>query len=147
MRFNFYGFLFCVFVFNGAASQNITLEDVIAVAIEKNYDVRVLQTTSAIAANDNRYAYGAFIPQINANGSYTKNNNDSRTVTFTDLETIRTGAKSTTTNGSVQLLWTLFDGTKNVCYQETHYRTGRPGGSERAQPDDEYHRQHHNHLL
>ncbi len=95
-----------------ATSQNIPIEEVVRIGLQKNYDVRVLQTTAAIANNDNRYAFGAFIPQINATGSYIKNNNDSRNVTFADVETIRTGARSTLTNGSVQMIWTLFDGTR-----------------------------------
>ncbi len=98
--------------FFSAAAQNITLDEVVSAALEKNYDVRVLQQTSAVAANDLRFAFGAFIPQINATGSYVKNNNNSQNITFADVETIRNGAKSTLTNGSVQMVWTLFDGTR-----------------------------------
>jgi len=99
------------YLINGSA-QNISVEEVVRVAIQKNYDVQIFQANSDLANNDNRYAFGAFIPQINANGAYIKNNNNSQNITFSDVETIRTGAKSTQTNGSVQLLWTLFDGTK-----------------------------------
>lgn len=101
-----------VFSFLSASAQNITLDEVVSAALEKNYDVRVLQQTSAVAANDLRFSFGAFIPQINATGSYVKNNNNSQNITFSDVETIRNGAKSTLTNGSVQMVWTLFDGTK-----------------------------------
>lgn len=101
-----------VLSFLSASAQNITLDEVVSAALEKNYDVRVLQQTSAVAANDLRFSFGAFIPQINATGSYVKNNNNSQNITFSDVETIRNGAKSTLTNGSVQMVWTLFDGTK-----------------------------------
>lgn len=112
MKRSVVGFLLGFFFLIQAQAQNITLEEVIKLALQKNYDVQVIQATGAIAANDNRYAFGAFIPLVNATGSYIKNNNDSRNITFADVETIRTGAKASITNGSVQAIWTLFDGTK-----------------------------------
>jgi outer membrane protein len=95
-----------------AGAQSVTVDQVLQLAIQQNYDVRVLQNTSALATNDYRYAFGAFIPVVNANGTYIKNVIDSRNVTFSDVETIREGVRATNTNGSVQLIWTLFDGTK-----------------------------------
>lgn len=106
--------LFFLFIFTGFSSlgQTISVEEVVQLALQKNYDVRILQNTAASAFNDNRFAFGAFLPQLNAVGAYTRNNNDSRNLTFADVETLREGAQSTTVNGSVQLVWTLFDGTK-----------------------------------
>ena len=112
MKHSVVGFLLGFFSLIQSHAQNVTLEEVVQIALQKNYDVQVIKATGAIAANDNRYAFGAFIPFINANGSYVKNNNDSRNITFADVETIRTGAKASITNGSVQAIWTLFDGTK-----------------------------------
>ena len=112
MKLRFYGLFLGVFSLFDSFAQNVTLEQVMQLALQKNYDVRVLQKTSDIAGNDNRYAFGAFLPLINANGTYIKNNIDSRNVTFADVETIREGAKSTQQNGSVNLVWTLFDGTR-----------------------------------
>ncbi len=105
---------FVIFFFSllSAGAQGITLDQVLQVAMQKNYDVRIIQNTAGLAENDNRYGFGVFIPQVNATGSYLKNTNDSRNVTFSDVETIREGVRSTNTNGSVQLVWALFDGTK-----------------------------------
>ncbi|HRI78001.1 MAG TPA: TolC family protein [Cyclobacteriaceae bacterium] len=108
----FLGAISFVVSYSQEAKKEVQLEEVVQIALQKNYDVLVLQKTSAIASNDNRYAFGAFLPLINANGSYIKNTNDSRNVTFADVETIRDGAKSTQGNASVQLVWTLFDGTR-----------------------------------
>ena len=112
MKRRLFGFFLGAFSLLNATAQNIPIEEVVRMALQKNYDVRVLQTTAAIANNDNRYAFGVFIPIINATGGYVKNTNDSKNITFADVETIRTGARSTLTNGSVQMIWTLFDGTK-----------------------------------
>ncbi|CAN5162084.1 TolC family protein [soil metagenome] len=93
-------------------AQEVTLEQAVEIGIQKNYDVRIFQKTRDIAANDNNFAFGAFLPFINATGNYSKINVDSRTVTFAGTEVTRQGALTTNTNGSVQLLWTLFDGTR-----------------------------------
>ena len=82
MKLSVYGLFLGVFSLVYSNAQTVQLDEVIQLALQKNYDVRVLQKTSALASNDNRFAYGAFFPLINANGSYLKNNNDSRIVTL-----------------------------------------------------------------
>lgn len=103
--------LFCLTAIS-AWSQSVTVEEVVQIALQKNFDIRLFQNAAALAGNDNRYAIGLFLPNINGAGAYVKNNNDSRNVTFGDVETIRTGAQSTQTNASLQLVWTIFDGTQ-----------------------------------
>ncbi len=112
MKCRFFGLFLGIFFFLNLSAQEIKLDEVVQIALQKNYDVRVIQKTSAIASNDNKFAFGAFIPLLNANGSYIKNTNDSHNITFADVETIREGARSTQTIGSLQLVWTLFDGTR-----------------------------------
>ncbi len=112
MKRRFFGFLPGLFFLINAAAQNVPLEEVVQIALQKNYDVQVIRATSDLAANDFRYSFGLFIPQISITGNYVKNTNDSKNITFSDVETIRTGAKSTLSNGSLQLVWTLFDGTR-----------------------------------
>ncbi len=103
--------LVCLFAM-AAWGQSVTVEQVVQIALQKNYDIRLFQNSAALASNDNRYAFGVFLPNINGTGAYVKNNNDSRNITFGDVETIRTGAQSTQTNASLQLVWTIFDGTQ-----------------------------------
>lgn len=112
MKHSVLGSLFLFLSVFTASAQSVTIEEVLQLAMQKNYDVRLFQNTSGLANNDNRYSFGVFMPQINGTGSYIKNNNDSRNVTFSDVETLRSGVKSTNTNGAVQMVWTLFDGTK-----------------------------------
>jgi outer membrane protein len=112
MKLRFYGFLFPLFFAIISSAQEVSLEEAVQMGLQKNFDIRILQRTGALAANDNRFAFGAFLPTINGNGAYVKSNNDSKAVTFADVETDKSGAKSTNTQGQIQLLWTLFDGTK-----------------------------------
>ena len=112
MKHSVVGIILGIFSLIQSHAQKVTIEEVIQIALQKNYDVQVIQATGAIAANDNRYSFGAFLPLINATGSYIKTNTNSHNITFSDVETIREGAKSSITNGAVQAIWTLFDGTK-----------------------------------
>ena len=94
------------------AQPSVEVEEVVAAAIKMNYDVQLFKNTSSLVGNDRRYAFGLFLPTLNATGQYITNNNNTRNITFSDIETVREGVKSTNTQGSAQLVWTLFDGTK-----------------------------------
>ncbi len=107
----------CFFFFSivrVVAQEEVTLDRAIQAGMQHNYDVLVFRKNSDLANNDNRYAFGAFLPQINANGSYLKNNIDSKNSTFAEppVVTERTGVKSTNTNAQLQVVWPIFDGTR-----------------------------------
>ena len=106
-------FLVLLFVASlSAGAQPVTVDQVVQLALQKNYDVRLFQNSAALASNEDRWAFGVFLPSLNGQGAYIRNNVDSRNVTFGDVETLRTGAQSTNVNASIQLVWTLFDGTQ-----------------------------------
>ncbi len=97
----------------GYSQQNVSVGEAVAAALQKNYDVQLQFNTTKTAYSDKKFtAVGVFLPNINATGAIVKNTTDSRSITASDVETVRTGVKSTNTQGSVQLVWTLFDGTK-----------------------------------
>lgn len=104
-----------------SCAQSVSVEQVVELALQKNYDVRLLQNSAALAANDSRFSFGVFLPTINGQGSYVKNTNDSRNVTFSNVETLRSGVQSTNANASAQLVWTLFDGTKMFATRKRLY--------------------------
>jgi outer membrane protein len=94
------------------AQEQISLEQVIALALEKNYDVRLAKNTSEAYATDQSYAWAAFAPQVNGTAAIARNNNNQE-LRFEDATRNNSGkAVSNNTNASVQLNWTLFDGTK-----------------------------------
>jgi len=108
-------------IFSGAqllAQEEIALDQVIALALEKNYDVQLARNTSLAASTDYNYSIGALLPQLNANGSTVWNNNHQE-FEFEDETRNRSGdAKSNNMTGSLQLVWTLFDGTKMFATRE-----------------------------
>ncbi len=113
---------FSFFIFHSSfAQQIVTVEEVVQMAIQKNYDIRVAQTTAATQFTDKRFIYGAFIPTLNAGGTFAKNYNSIINQAFPVNYTTQLpqdGAAhnfnglSYTTNSSIQAAWTVFDGTK-----------------------------------
>jgi len=95
-----------------AQSELISLEQVVALALEKNYDVRVFQNSAASAAVDKKLSVGAFIPVINSSGSRTWNTNNQKQTLANNTEVERNGIESNNLSGSVQLSWLLFDGAR-----------------------------------
>jgi outer membrane protein len=100
------------------AQEDVSLDQVIGLALEKNYDVRVARNVSESAATDNRFASGAFLPQLNATGGLVWNRNDQE-LRFQDISRNNSGkAESQNTTASLQLVWTLFDGTRMFATKE-----------------------------
>jgi outer membrane protein TolC len=96
----------------------VSLEEVVALALEKNYDVRVASNFANSAETDYKYSIGALLPVINANGSRTWNTNDQKQELANNTEVERNGIKSNNLSGSVQLTWLLFDGTRMFATRE-----------------------------
>lgn len=103
------------------AQREVTLEEVIAVAIEKNYDVRIARKASESSKLDDDYAFNAFLPRVNGTGSISWTNNDQE-IRLQSQEggTIeRTGpTASNNLAGSIQLDWALFDGLRMFATRE-----------------------------
>ena len=114
MRLRFLAVAFLVLVFNYAAfaQEQITLEQAITLALEKNYDVKTAENAAASTQLNKDYVWGAFIPQIDATASTLRTLNDQE-LRFADESRNNTGeSESVNTNANVQLTWTLFDGTR-----------------------------------
>lgn len=101
-----------------AQEESISLEQVIALALEKNYDIRVSDNLATSAATDNKFSIGAYLPTLNANGSRVWNSNDQKQLLANNTEVQRNGIKSNNIAGSLQLNWLLFDGTRMFATRE-----------------------------
>ncbi len=103
---------FFIIVFSSHAQEKILLENVISAALEKNYDVLLSKNNSTLVSNDNQYAFGAFLPQINGTGTLS-GNNPNQTLQFKDATRNQSGAtKQNGASAVVTMNWVLFDGTK-----------------------------------
>ena len=114
MKYRIVALLLTVFSGFGVtcAQEQVTLEQVIALALEKNFDVQVARENARSVATTEKYVEGAFLPQIVATGATVWNDND-QTLRFQDETRNNSGeARSNNLTGSVGLTWTLFYGTR-----------------------------------
>jgi outer membrane protein len=113
------------------AQDQVTLEQVVTLVLEKNYDVKISAALSEAAATDKNYSWGAFLPQISATGSTSKTNNTQelrvRDRTTNEIVPISGPTTANNTSASAQLVWTLFDGTRMFATRERLDAISRQG--------------------
>lgn len=111
-------FIFILFAQVGHAQEQVSLEQVIALALEKNYDIRLAKNTSTTAAVDDNYSIGVLMPQVNVVGATVWNRNHQEFEFQDETRNVSGDAESQNINGSLQVVWTLFDGTKMFATRE-----------------------------
>jgi outer membrane protein TolC len=94
------------------AQRPLSLEEAVATSLQNNYDIQLSRNDSALAALDYSYANYAFYPRLNASGGINFNNNNQKQTLADGTKRDRNDIKSNTTNASLNLNWTLFDGMR-----------------------------------
>jgi outer membrane protein TolC len=110
--------LFHILISATAQDRVVTLEEVIALALEKNFDVRVAKNFGESAALDDRLSVGAYFPTINGNASRTWNVNNQKQELANGDEVERMGIETNNLTAQVQLNWLLFDGARMFATRE-----------------------------
>ncbi|HEY0740681.1 MAG TPA: TolC family protein [Chryseosolibacter sp.] len=101
-----------------AQQEEITLERAIMLALEKNYDIKVAENTTTVTETDKDYAWGAYLPQINANAATLRTLNE-QDLRFADASRNNAGnTELVNKSANIQLVWTLFDGTRMFAIRE-----------------------------
>jgi outer membrane protein len=121
-----------LFVFQFAqAQEEITLEQVIGLALQHNYDVKVARTINDAAETDKKYVWGAFLPQVNGQASTTRNRNEQEIRVLQretdEIVTLTGPTASNNLNGSLNAVWTLFDGTRMFATKQRIDRIAEQG--------------------
>lgn len=94
------------------AQQKVTLEEVVTLALEQNYDVQAVRKTAEAASTDKKFSWLAMTPQVSGTGALVWNQNDQQ-IQFQDASRNNAGeVASNNLTGSIQGVWTLFDGTR-----------------------------------
>lgn len=101
-----------------AQATEISLEEVITLALEQNFDIRLANNASLSAQTDDKYSIGAFFPVITANGSRVWNVNDQKQKLSNNTEVERNGVKTNNLTANVQANWLVFDGTRMFATRE-----------------------------
>jgi|JI102314A1RNA_FD_contig_51_64417_length_2462_multi_2_in_0_out_0_2 outer membrane protein len=94
------------------SQKQVLLDEVIGLALENGYDVRLSKNALEAVTADNLFSVGGYLPQLNGTASTTWNNNNQK-LEFQDASRNNSGkAESNNTAAGVQLNWLLFDGTR-----------------------------------
>ena len=113
MRLRIIAVLTVVFISGWAQAQRpLSLEEAIATSLQNNYDIQLSRNDSALAALDYSYANYAFYPRLNASAGINFNNNNQKQTLADGTKRDRNDIKSNTSNASLNLNWTLFDGMR-----------------------------------
>lgn len=96
--------------FGGLAQQVLKLEEAITVALENNYQIRLVDNDRAIAANNVSLGNAGMLPRISADVSAAAGvQNTTQTLLSGETRALR-GARNQSLAYGANLQWTLFDG-------------------------------------
>ncbi len=96
----------------GYPGELLRFDEAIAIALERNHQVKIARNTAAIAGNSVHIGNADLLPNVNL----------STGAVFTDSSPV-TGGSATTTDAGVQVTYTLFDGLGNF-YRFKKLRVG-----------------------
>lgn len=102
----------CLIGLISKAQRPLTLDEAIATSLGNNFDIQLSRNDSSLAALDYAFSNYAFYPRLNASGGINFNNNNQKQVLADGSKRESNGIKSNTSNASLNLNWTLFDGLK-----------------------------------
>ncbi len=95
---------------SGYCQTTLSLNEVIDIALENNYSIRIAQNNERIAANSNTRGNAGFLPRLNTNGNVTRTINNTKQKFFSGDERQGIGAATTAVRLGLGLTWTAFDG-------------------------------------
>ncbi|MER3499202.1 MAG: TolC family protein [Chitinophagaceae bacterium] len=101
-----------------AQQRLLTVEEAIANALAKNYDILLAKNDSTIAAIDYSYRNAAFLPRLNANAGTVWSNNNTKQTLADGTKRNRNGIKSNNITSQLALSWSVFDGLKMFVTRE-----------------------------
>lgn len=103
------GILFVICVGVVSAQDRLSVEEAIGIGLENNYNIQIFENQLSVAENNKSLGNAGFLPMLDLTGSQTESVEDSEFNAGDQAQTT-TGARSSTTNASLNLNWTVFDG-------------------------------------
>ncbi|AMR30451.1 transporter [Mucilaginibacter sp. PAMC 26640] len=105
--------IFCCLVYGAASAQDtarLTLKDAVELALKNNYNIKLSQNNTTIAANNVTLGNAGFLPLVT--GDLTSNNSIQTTKQTRSDGTVNNiaNAHNSNLNYGVNLNWTIFDG-------------------------------------
>jgi outer membrane protein TolC len=98
--------------FHATAQKMVTVEEVVVLAVEQGFEVKLQKNLLESSTTDARNSIGVFLPDVSLNANRAWNRNDSRQTLADNSEVDRPNIRQNNFNSQAQLTWTLFDGLK-----------------------------------
>ncbi|NTS40494.1 TolC family protein [Flavisolibacter sp. BT320] len=92
------------------AQDSLTVEEAVGYALRNNYDILLARQDSAVAAINYEYRNAAFLPRVNATGTYLLSNNNQKQTLADGSDRVRNGIRQNAFTAALNLNWTVFDG-------------------------------------
>lgn len=100
----------CVLNAQQTSPVAITPEQAVAIALEKNYGIRLARLEARTSEVLNSPGNAGMLPTLDANGLYSVDNSSTRQVFFSGEVRDADNANTRLLNGALSLNWTIFDG-------------------------------------
>lgn len=91
-------------------AQFLSAEQVVGIALEKNYQIRLSLLNESILQNNRNLGVAEFLPDISADAATNNSITNTRQEYLSGQVNERNNAKSSSLNAGIGLDWTLFDG-------------------------------------
>lgn len=92
------------------AQETLTLKDAIALALENNYDIKLVNNDLSIASNNVNIGNAGFLPGVQGNFSRSGSRQNTEQTTNTGEVRKNDNVRNTSQNYGIALDWTVFDG-------------------------------------
>jgi outer membrane protein TolC len=111
-------FLFFTTALQAQPAAMLSYQQVVAMALESNYDIQIAQNNKRIATKQNTLGNAGFLPKMDivSTGNLATNNTNQKFAN--GLEVNQGNVQSNTLNAGAYLSWTIFDGMKMFATKE-----------------------------
>ena len=94
-----------------AQSQDqLTLDEAVRIGLQQNYDIRIADTEDEIGSNNATLGNAGFLPTVTGRATRDFSRNNTRNQFESEPAREISNLRNNSTNASVQLAWTVFDG-------------------------------------
>lgn len=107
------GCLFFLFTPETSSQKLLTLEEAVAIGLEKNFDIRIQKNNLAIASNENDPGRAGRLPTVTAVSNWNNSINYSRLSFLSGDQQIASNAYSSNLTASIEARYPVFDGGKS----------------------------------
>lgn len=103
----------CLMSIKLTAQEKLSIQDVISLMLENNYDIQLTKNSEQIAENNYSFGNAGFLPTLDLGGNLARNNNLRFEATNQNDSTfVLRNVRSSNYGVDATLNWVLFDGTK-----------------------------------